>query len=180
VTLEIRGPAFGLERVALSAEGAGRRVGVLRDRQCLHELACLLIGHLTGSYGSCHPLVHTTCRHGTVLFMDPDRARELLAGERERIENAIADLRREAPDEADDRVEPGDEDDEGLYQDEFDAGRAQDYEEQLAGLERAEARLAEGRYGLSVESGEPIPDKRLEAYPLAERTVDEEERGRSS
>jgi DnaK suppressor protein len=108
--------------------------------------------------------------------MDPDRARQLLASERERIENAIADLRRESPDESDERVEPGDEDDEGLYQDEFDAGRAQDYKEQLAALERAEARLADGTYGLSVESGEPIPDGRLEAYPLAERTVEEEER----
>jgi DnaK suppressor protein len=108
--------------------------------------------------------------------MDRDHARQLLARERERIENAIADLRREAPDESDARVEPGDEDDEGLYQDEFDAGRAQDYEEQLAALERAEARLADGTYGVSVDSGEPIPDQRLEAYPLAERTVDEEER----
>jgi DnaK suppressor protein len=108
--------------------------------------------------------------------MDRDHARQLLARERERIENAIADLRREVPDESDARVEPGDEDDEGLYQDEFDAGRAQDYEEQLAALERAEARLADGTYGVSVDSGEPIPDQRLEAYPLAERTVDEEER----
>jgi DnaK suppressor protein len=108
--------------------------------------------------------------------MDSDRARELLARERERIENAIADLRREAPDESDERIEPGDEDDEGLYQDEFDAGRTQDYEEQLAALERAEARLEAGTYGLSVDSGEPIPDERLEAYPLAERTVEEEAR----
>lgn len=111
--------------------------------------------------------------------MDPERARQLLARERERIENAIADLRREPPDESDARVEPGDEDDEGLYQDEFDAGRARDYEEQLAALERAEARLQDGTYGLSVESGEPIPDGRLEAYPLAERTVEEEQGGRS-
>ena len=108
--------------------------------------------------------------------MDPDRARQLLAAERERIEHAIADLRRESPDESDERVEPGDEDDEGLYQDEFDAGRARDYEDQLAALERAEARLKAGTYGLSIESGEPIPDARLEAYPLAERTVEEEER----
>jgi DnaK suppressor protein len=112
--------------------------------------------------------------------MDAGRARELLERERERIENAIADLRGEAPEEADDRIEPGDEDDEGLYQDEFDAGRAQDYQEQLAALERAEARLADGTYGLSVDSGEPIPDERLEAYPLAERTVEEEEPGRSA
>jgi DnaK suppressor protein len=109
--------------------------------------------------------------------MDPDRARELLAAERERIENAIADLKRESPEDSDERVEPGDEDDEGLYQDEFDAGRTQDYEGQLAALERAEARLEAGTYGISVDSGEPIPDQRLEAYPLAERTVEEEKRG---
>ena len=109
--------------------------------------------------------------------MDIDHARELLARERERIEGAIANLNREQPEEADDRVEPGDEDDEGLYQDEFDAGRAQDYEEQLAALKRAEARLEAGTYGVSVVSGEPIPDQRLEAYPLAERTVEEEPGG---
>jgi DnaK suppressor protein len=111
--------------------------------------------------------------------MDPEHARQLLARERERIESAIANLRREPPDEADDRVEPGDEDDEGLYQDEFDAGRARDYEDELAALERAEARLAAGTYGLSVESGAPIPDERLEAFPLAERTVEEESAGSS-
>jgi DnaK suppressor protein len=112
--------------------------------------------------------------------VDPDRARELLARERERIESALRELRREAPDESDERIEPGDEEDEGLYQDELDAGRLQDYEEEIAALERAEARLAAGTYGLSVESGKPIPDERLEAYPLAERTVEEEERGRST
>jgi DnaK suppressor protein len=108
--------------------------------------------------------------------VDPDRARQLLKQERERIEEAIADLRREAPEEADNKVEPGDERDEGLYQDEYDAGRMRDYEEQLAAVERAEARLADGTYGMSVESGEPIPDARLEAYPMAERTVEEEQR----
>jgi DnaK suppressor protein len=108
--------------------------------------------------------------------VDPDRARQLLTQERDRIEEAIADLRREAPEEADTKVEPGDERDEGLYQDEFDAGRMRDYEEQLAAVERAEERLENGTYGLSVESGEPIPDARLEAYPMAERTVEEEQR----
>ena len=111
--------------------------------------------------------------------MDPDRARELLDRERGRIVGALAELRREPPDESDARVEPGDEDDEGLYQDEFDAGRARDYQQELAALERAEARLAAGTYGLSVVSGAPIPDARLEAYPLAERTVDEESGGSS-
>lgn len=105
--------------------------------------------------------------------MDPERARELLAAERERIETALAELGQE---EAADSAEPGDRDSEDLYQQEFDAGRAQDLQEQLAAVERAEARLAEGTYGLSVESGEPIPDGRLEAVPTAERTVAEEER----
>jgi len=106
--------------------------------------------------------------------MDADRARQLLARERERIEKAIADLGPEAPADED---EPGDRGSEDLYQQEFDAGRAQDLDEQLAALERAEARLADGTYGLSVESGEPIPDERLEAQPTAERTVSEQERG---
>jgi DnaK suppressor protein len=43
-------------------------------------------------------------------------------------------------------------------------------------VKRAERRLVEGRYGLSIESGEPIPDARLEAIPWAERTAQEQER----
>ena len=104
--------------------------------------------------------------------MDPDRARQLLARERERIERAIADL---DPEPADDRDEPGDGGSEDLYQKEFDVGRAEDLRVQLESLERAEARLAGGSYGLSIESGKPIPDERLEALPTAERTVPEEE-----
>ena len=40
-------------------------------------------------------------------------------------------------------------------------------------LERAEARLSAGTFGASVLSGRPIPDERLEAFPLAELTVEE-------
>ena len=47
-------------------------------------------------------------------------------------------------------------------------------QDQLAAVVRAEARIAEGTYGRSVESGSPIPDERLEAQPLAERTVEEQ------
>lgn len=108
--------------------------------------------------------------------MDPERARELLARERERLERALSALDREGPLEGSDRKEPGDEDSEDLYQDEFNAGRAEDLHRELAALERAEARLAAGTYGLSIESGEPIPDARLEAVPTAERTVDEQRR----
>jgi DnaK suppressor protein len=105
--------------------------------------------------------------------MDSDRAHQLLAAERERIEREIAELGSEAAGERDESEDRGSED---LYQQEFDAGRAADLQDQLAAVERAEARLADGTYGLSVESGEAIPDARLEAVPTAERTVAEEER----
>jgi len=110
--------------------------------------------------------------------MDPDRARDLLARERTRIEDAIAALRREGPLESDERKEPGDLGSEDLYQDEFDEGHRDELREQLAAVERAEARLAAGTYGLSIESGKPIPDARLEALPTAERTVEEDARYR--
>ena len=63
-----------------------------------------------------------------------------------------------------------------LYQEGVDVGRIDELRDQLAALERAEERLRDGRYGLSVESGEPIPDERLEVVPTAEHTVTEEER----
>ncbi len=107
--------------------------------------------------------------------MDPARARELLAGERRRIERALAQRGHvDTGEEADDQ-DPGNLASE-LYQDELDDGLADDLREELAAVERAEARLAAGTYGLSVESGKPIPDERLEAVPTAERTVEEEAR----
>jgi DnaK suppressor protein len=109
--------------------------------------------------------------------MDPERAKELLARERTQIEKEIAATERGGPEEGDERREPGDQDSEGLYLDEFDAGRAADLKERLAAVERAEERLASGTYGLSVRSGKPIPDQRLEASPTAELTVEELEHG---
>lgn len=110
------------------------------------------------------------------LFVDPDRAHELLGRERERIERAIAGLGEQDREAAAEQGEPGDRGSENLYQSEFDAGLAEDLAEQLAALERAEARLAAGTYGLSVDSGEPIPDDRLETLPTSERTVEEQDR----
>lgn len=106
--------------------------------------------------------------------MDQEHARQLLARERERIERALAGLGQDDPEALAAPDEPGDEGSETLYQAEFDAGLAEDLAGQLAALERAEARLAAGIYGFSIESGEPIPDERLEALPTAERTLDEQ------
>src|ERR1700753_2358816 len=107
--------------------------------------------------------------------MDPERARELLSRERARIEQALG-LHSGAAQESDENVEPGDRDSEDLYQDELDAGRRADLQADLAAVERAEARLEDGTYGLSILSGEPIPDGRLEARPTAELTVEEQQR----
>jgi DnaK suppressor protein len=105
--------------------------------------------------------------------VDPERARELLAAERGRIERALVRLRRDDTGEPPDNADPGNLAAE-LYQDELDEGRASELRDDLAAVERAEARLAAGTYGLSVESGRPIPDERLEAVPTAERTAEEE------
>ncbi|HEX3316760.1 MAG TPA: TraR/DksA C4-type zinc finger protein [Solirubrobacteraceae bacterium] len=108
--------------------------------------------------------------------MDPDRARELLKAERERIERTLADLAPQPSDElADVDQHLGDAATE-LFDEERDEGLATSLREELAAVDRAEQRLAEGRYGTSVESGEPIPDARLEAQPTAERTVEEQAR----
>jgi RNA polymerase-binding transcription factor len=105
--------------------------------------------------------------------VDAARASELLAAERERIERALAGLGRQDSGDLSDAEEPGDAGSD-LYQDELDEGRADDLREQLTAVERAEQRLAAGTYGLSTESGQPIPDERLEARPTAELTADEE------
>ena len=105
--------------------------------------------------------------------METDQARKLLAAERKRIERELARVKREDDGEPADEFDPANRASD-LYQDEFDEGRADDLREQLAALERAEARLAAGTYGLSIESGQPIPDERLEAVPTAKLTADEE------
>jgi DnaK suppressor protein len=105
--------------------------------------------------------------------VDADRAGELLTAERRRIEQALRRLAHEDDGEPADEYDPANRAS-ALYQDEFDEGLAEDLRAQLAAVERAEQRLAAGTYGLSTESGQPIPDERLEALPAAELTADEE------
>jgi RNA polymerase-binding transcription factor len=107
--------------------------------------------------------------------VDGDRARELLARQRARVESELASIRRDGPLEASARREPGDEGSEDLYEDEVQEGRRQTLEDELEAIGRAEARLQAGTFGLSIQSGAPIPDERLQALPTAELTVEEEE-----
>ena len=105
--------------------------------------------------------------------MDAEHAQELLSAERQRIENSLSRLGPIDDGEPNDEYDPANQASD-LYQNEFNAGLANDLREQLAALERAEERLAAGTYGLSVLSGEPIPDERLEIVPTAELTAEEE------
>jgi DnaK suppressor protein len=110
--------------------------------------------------------------------MEQEQAKQLLSNERARIEKDLAALRGDQPLEGDQQIEPGDEGSEDMYFDELTQVRQEQLSQELAALERAEARLAAGTYGLSVDSGEPIPDDRLVALPLSERTKEEDERYR--
>ncbi len=106
--------------------------------------------------------------------MDDARARELLARERERIHLALAELMPDADEElshADQHIADAGSD---LFETEREAGIAARLQEELAAVERAEQRLEEGKFGRSIDSGEPIPDERLERMPWAERTVSEQ------
>ena len=109
--------------------------------------------------------------------MDPERARELLRRERERIENVLASL---AGQRDESELTTGDQHlgDQAtdLYEDELAEGLGDQLAEELGAVGRAEERLAAGTYGVSVESGDPIPDERLEAIPTADRTVEEQGR----
>jgi DnaK suppressor protein len=106
-------------------------------------------------------------------------ARELVARERSRVEGLLAaqvgeiradgSLQRQQTGESDDAASE-------LDSESVSVALAANLREQFAAIERAEERFAQGTYGRSIESGLPIPEARLEAEPLAERTI-EEQRG---
>ena len=109
--------------------------------------------------------------------IDDDRASELLSRERERIENELASLRSDRGDGELSNVDQHTADaGSELFENERDQSMITRLEQELVAIGRAEQRLEEGTYGTSVESGEPIPDGRLEAIPWAERTAEEQGR----
>ena len=113
---------------------------------------------------------------GSLTAMDTERARALLARERERIERGLRGAAPEYSDEPTTTDAHLADQASDLYDAEFDEGLSEDLRAELAAVERAEQRLADGKYGFSIESGDPIPDERLEAVPTAERTVEEQAR----
>jgi RNA polymerase-binding transcription factor len=105
--------------------------------------------------------------------------RERLLGLREelvRIKEDVADDERYLGEaEGDTTLDSGD-----LSQDmftrEMDASIGEQVERRLGEVDRALRKIEESTYGLSDESGEPIPRGRLEAIPEATRTVEEQQR----
>jgi RNA polymerase-binding transcription factor DksA len=110
--------------------------------------------------------------------MDPERARELLERERERVQRELADLRANHVGDGElstidqHTADAGTE----LFEEEKDQSLINRLQYELQAIERAFKRIEDGTYGVSVESGEPIPDARLEVVPWADRTVEEQAR----
>jgi DnaK suppressor protein len=105
------------------------------------------------------------------------RAHQLVASERDRIEAAIADvgagIRAEgsgSSEQAGETRELGTD----VAREGVDMAMLVSLEHQLEAADRAVARIQAGTFGLSVDSGGRIPSDRLEAAPLAERTVEEQ------
>ncbi len=107
--------------------------------------------------------------------METKRARELLEAERARVQALLADTADAGRTDRSAENEPGDWDDRAqpLTAEGTDNAVGAGLQSRLEALNRAEERLAAGTYGLSVLSGSPIPDDRLEADPAAELTVEE-------
>src|ERR1700733_6259960 len=126
-----------------------------------------------GATGGAAEAAAARCRGDHV---DVERARALLAAERDDVQKLLAETEqtgredRETEDEQDADV---DDPAQSLTQQGMDDAIAESLRDRLGALERAEQRLADGTYGRSVQSGQPIPDARLEADPAAELTVEE-------
>ena len=63
-----------------------------------------------------------------------------------------------------------------MFTREMDASIGEQVERRLREVDRALRKIEEGTYGLSDDSGEPIPRGRLEAIPERARTVEEQQR----
>jgi len=109
--------------------------------------------------------------------VNTEQARELVARERLRIEQSLRDLNVDIADDVElHQQQTGEASEAGadLDREEIDLGLIADLRAELKAVGRAEARIKAGTYGRSIESGAQIPDERLLAAPLAERTVEEQ------
>lgn len=105
-----------------------------------------------------------------------DRLQESKA-ELERMRDGLEDDQQFRAEEEEDFTEHDSGDmSQSIFTREMDATIEGQAERRLEDVERALAKIEEGTYGLSDESGEEIPRGRLEAMPEAVRTVEEQQR----
>ncbi len=107
--------------------------------------------------------------------MDVDQARARLNAERTEVQRLLKDTEESGREDREAEAETGDSADPAspLTDEGMDDAIAESLRERLAAIERALKRIDAGTYGLSVRSGKPIPDERLEADPAAELTIEE-------
>jgi DnaK suppressor protein len=107
--------------------------------------------------------------------VEATHARSLLAAERAEVEGLLAELTVASDEDREAERQTGDQVDGAgpLAAAGVDDAVVAGLRHRLAAIERAEKRLADGTFGRSVRSGEPIPDERLEVMPTAELTVEE-------
>jgi DnaK suppressor protein len=108
--------------------------------------------------------------------VDEERARALLRTERAEVQSLLAETEQAAQEDRsseDERDADVSDPAQSLTAEGMDDAIAESLRDRLAAIDRAERRLANGTYGRSVQSGQPIPDGRLEADPAAELTVEE-------
>src|SRR6478672_4212953 len=131
-------------------------------------------GTITATVGR-HDISRTGRAPGGGSRMDADRARELLAAERDTVVRMLTELDSAARDDRAAETDIGDQVDaaDPIVAEGVDDAVAAGLRDRLAAVERAEKRLSEGTFGLSIRSGLPIPDERLEVMPTAELTVEE-------
>ena len=115
-------------------------------------------------------------------FIESQKQRLLeLQSELERVRNGLGDDQRFRAEEEEDFTEHDAGDlSQSLFTREVDATVEEQVGRRLQHVERALQKIEEGTYGLSDDSGKPIPRGRLEAVPEALRTVEEQERSRES
>ncbi len=115
-------------------------------------------------------------------FIEKQRERlQELKAEFERVRDGLEEDQRFRAEEEEDftQHDSGDQS-QSLFTREVDATVEEQVGRRLQNVERALQKIEEGTYGLSDDSGEPIPRGRLEAMPEAIRTVEEQQRYRET
>ena len=118
-----------------------------------------------------------------------DLDQEFIARQKERLRDLKAELERvrdglqedeqyRGEEEGDFTVHDSGDMSQSLFTREVDATVERQVERRLELVERALRKIEEGTYGLSDDSGEPIPRGRLDAVPEAIRTVEEQQGSR--